>query len=98
MRCPLLSIALSSLVLAVLLAGPAAAASTTPARARKAAGKQSHPRSTPGLETIIQDDGLLLFRPAAEVRAAVARMKALGVDRVRITAGWSSLTRAPDAA
>jgi hypothetical protein len=97
MRRPLLSIALSSLVLAVLLAGPAAAAST-PARAKQAARKQSHPRSTPGLETIIQDDGLLLFRPAAEVRAAVARMKALGVDRVRITAGWSSLTRSPDAA
>jgi hypothetical protein len=91
----LLSIALSSLVLSALLAGPAPAVSTTPARAKKPAPHQS--RSSPGLETIIQDDGLLLFRPAAEVRAAVARMKALGVDRVRITAGWSSLTRAPDA-
>ncbi|HEV7751168.1 MAG TPA: hypothetical protein VGO71_06490, partial [Baekduia sp.] len=95
MRRHLLSIALSSLVLSALLAGPAPAASTTPARAKKPAPHQS--RSSPGLETIIQDDGLLLFRPAAEVRAAVARMKALGVDRVRITAGWSSHPRAPDA-
>jgi hypothetical protein len=46
-----------------------------------------------GLETILQDDGLLLFRPANEVQAAVARAKALGVDTIRITAGWSSLTR-----
>jgi hypothetical protein len=82
--------ALSLLVLAALLGGPAWAASRAPAPAKQAL------RTTPGLETIIQDDGLLLFRPPAEVQAAVARMKALGVDRVRVTANWSSLTRAPD--
>jgi hypothetical protein len=82
--------ALSSLVLAALLAGPALAAARAQAPAKQA------PRATPGLETIIQDDGLLLFRPPAEVQAAVARMKALGVDRVRVTANWSSLTRAVD--
>ena len=49
-----------------------------------------------GLETIVQDDGLLLYRPAAEVQAAVMRMKELGIDRVRITASWSSLTRLPE--
>jgi hypothetical protein len=97
-RRPLLSIALSSLVLGALVAAPAPAAPTTPAPAKKPVRHTPPPRSTPGLETIMQDDGLLLFRPAAEVRAAVARMKGLGVDRVRITAGWSSLTRAPDAA
>jgi hypothetical protein len=97
MRRPVSSIALSSLVLAALLAGPACVASAARAPAGKAARQQQPPRLTPGLETIIQDDGLMLFRPAPEVRAAVARMKALGVDRVRITAGWSSLTRAPDA-
>jgi hypothetical protein len=50
----------------------------------------------PGLETILQDDGLFLFRPAAEIQAAVARAKELGIDTIRITAGWSSLTRAAD--
>ncbi len=49
-----------------------------------------------GLETILQDDGLFLFRPVAEIEAAVARAKALGIDTIRITAGWSSLTRAAD--
>jgi hypothetical protein len=66
------------------------------AAARPESSAKRPPRATPGLETIIQDDGLLLFRPPEEVRAAVARMKALGIDRVRITASWSSLTRAPE--
>jgi hypothetical protein len=92
-RRSLLSAVLSWLALAALPAAPALAATKPPARAQKVA---SQPRSTHGLETIMQDDGLLLFRPPAEVQAAVARMKALGVDRVRITANWSSLTRDPD--
>jgi hypothetical protein len=64
--------------------------------AKKATAKAKAAQSGPGLETIIQDDGLLLYRPAAEVEAAVARMKELGADRVRITASWSSLTRIPE--
>src|SRR5918997_162417 len=32
----------------------------------------------------------------AQAQAAVARMRELGIDRVRITASWSSLTRAPE--
>ena len=86
-----MSAALSSLVLAGLLAPAAPAAATKPTSSAK-----QRAQATPGLETIIQDDGLLLFRPREEVQAAVARMKALGVDRVRITASWSSLTRAPE--
>jgi len=66
--------------------------------AKKPAAKAKAPLSAPGLETIVQDDGLLLYRPAAEVEAAVARIKELGIDRVRITASWSSLTRAPESA
>jgi hypothetical protein len=97
-RRPLLSAVLSSLALAALLAVPASGAPKAPAPAKQRKAPQPQPRSTPGLETIIQDDGLLLFRPAAEVRAAVARMKELGADRVRITASWSSLTREPDSA
>ncbi len=63
---------------------------------RPRAARRSAPSSSPGLETIVQDDGLLLYRPKAEVEAAVAKMRELGVDRVRITASWSALTRAPE--
>lgn len=77
---------LASFALAALLAVPALAAA---ARA---------PAATRGLQTVIQDDGLLLFRTPAEVRAAIARIKQLGIDRVRITANWSTLTRAPESA
>jgi hypothetical protein len=81
-------------VLAIALAAPLAA----PALAAKPRQAKTFPTiSGPGLETIVQDDGLLLYRPAAEVQAAVARMKELGIDRVRITASWSSLTREPEA-
>ncbi len=79
-----------AIVLAVLL--PAVAAAATKATAKK----KTPPISGPGLETIVQDDGLLLYRPAAEVQAAVLKMKELGIDRVRITASWSSLTRLPE--
>jgi hypothetical protein len=91
--------ALMLLALAALLA-PAAqgAAKKAPAAKPKAPAAKPKPKplSTPGLETILQDDGLLLYRPPEEVAAAVQRMKELGVDRVRITASWSSLTRKPE--
>lgn len=89
-------------VLAVALAGllPAAAhgakkpsaKAEAPSAKAKAKAKPS-PISGGGLETILQDDGLLLHRPAGEIEAAVERMRQLGIDRVRITASWSSLTR-----
>ncbi|MEA2222790.1 MAG: hypothetical protein QOH83_1166 [Solirubrobacteraceae bacterium] len=81
--------ALVAIMFAALLPAFAPAAKQVTAKAKK-------PPSGPGLETIMQDDGLLLYRPAAEVQAAVARMKELGADRVRITASWSSLTRDPE--
>ncbi len=49
--------------------------------------------AAPGLETVIQDDRLLLHRPVDEVRASMRRIRALGADRVRLTANWSVLTR-----
>jgi hypothetical protein len=49
------------------------------------------------LETIVQDDASLLHRPAEQVRASMAKLRVLGVDRVRLTANWSVLTRDPDA-
>lgn len=82
-----------TLAFAVLLAPAAPAAKKTTSKKRDVSAQASAKR---GLETIVQDDGLLLYRPPAEVAAATARMKQLGVDRVRITASWSSLTRAAD--
>ena len=98
---PATTAALIALALALAaLAAPAAQGAAKPAPAAKAKAPAAKPKpkplSTPGLETILQDDGLLLYRPAEEVAAAVQRMKELGVDRVRITASWSSLTRAPE--
>ncbi len=111
MRRPATTAALLALAFAVLFA-PAAQSAAKPTTAKTEAKtkskakakttkkakakKKARPSSTPGLETILQDDGLLLHRPAEEVAAATQRMKQLGIDRVRITASWSSLTRAPE--
>lgn len=85
-----------ALACAALLPASAALA-RAPAEATTKATTQPPIATGPGLETIVQDDGLLLYRPAAEVQAAVARMKQLGIDTVRITASWSSLTRMAEA-
>lgn len=50
-----------------------------------------------GMETIMQDDALLLHRPPAEVAATLDTMAGLGVDRVRATAVWSEIAPAADA-
>jgi len=49
------------------------------------------------LQTLVQDDASLLHRPPEEVLAAMQKLRSLGVDRVRLTANWSVLTRDPDA-
>lgn len=48
------------------------------------------------LATIVQDDAQLLHRSQDDVTASLDRLKALGVDTVRVTAGWSVLTRGAD--
>lgn len=48
-----------------------------------------------GLETVVQDDRLLLHQPAETVAQSMAQIRALGAERVRLTANWSSL--APNA-
>src|SRR5690349_2333082 len=55
-------------------------------------------RAGAGLETVIQDDRILLHQPPDAVRAAMAQIQALGADRVRLTANWSTLARDPDSA
>ena len=96
MRRPAPIVAVLALVLAALLAPAAQAQTKVKAPTVKPAKPKSAPSSSRGLETTLQDDGLLLYRPQAEVEAAVARMRELGIDRVRITASWSSLTRAAE--
>ena len=49
------------------------------------------------LETLVQDDASLLHRPTEQVRASMQKLRSLGVDRVRLTANWSVLTRDVDA-
>jgi hypothetical protein len=73
---------LRSRLLAVLVAG---AALLVPAATAHAA-----------LETVVQDDAALIHRTPDQVRAAMQKLRSLGVDRVRLTANWSVLTRAAD--
>jgi hypothetical protein len=44
----------------------------------------------------MQDDAQLLHRPEDQLRRSLEEMKLLGVDRIRVTAGWSVLTRDAD--
>ena len=53
---------------------------------------------TPSPETVVQDDAVLLHGTDAQITEALARIKALGIDRVRVTAGWSVIAPSPDAA
>jgi hypothetical protein len=49
------------------------------------------------LETILQDDAQMLHRPEVQLRRSLEELRLLGVDRIRVTAGWAELTREPDA-
>ena len=53
------------------------------------------PTASAAPETILQDDAVLLHSDDAGVLQAMQELKSLGVDRVRLTAGWSVL--APNA-
>ena len=48
------------------------------------------------METIVQDDPLVLHQPDEKIVETMARLKSLGVDRVRVTAGWSVIAPAAD--
>jgi hypothetical protein len=47
-------------------------------------------------ETILQDDAVLLHSSDQGVRDAMTQLRTLGVDRVRLTAGWSVIAPQPD--
>ncbi len=50
----------------------------------------------PALKTVVQDDAQLLHTPTEQVAGSLDELKALGVDTLRVTASWSSLTRDAD--
>ena len=54
------------------------------------------PATASQLETVLQDDAQLLHRPEDQLRRSLEELKLLGVDRLRVTAGWSVLTRNAD--
>ena len=47
------------------------------------------------METTLQDDALFLHRSPAQVQDAARTAAALGADRIRLTASWSTLAPAP---
>jgi hypothetical protein len=52
----------------------------------------------PPIETILQDDAALIHGSDESVRADMERLRGLGIDRVRLTAGWSVLAPNADSA
>jgi hypothetical protein len=63
-----------------------------------AAGVPAAAQAASAPETILQDDAVLLHSTDQGVRDAMTQLRALGVDRVRLTAGWSVIAPQPDAA
>jgi hypothetical protein len=53
-------------------------------------------RADRSMETIVQDDAVLLDGNDAQVASAAARLAALGVTRVRLTASWSTIAPQAD--
>ncbi|MCW3014173.1 MAG: hypothetical protein JWO02_1265 [Solirubrobacterales bacterium] len=46
--------------------------------------------------TVLQDDAIFLHRSPAAIRDALAKAKSVGIDRIRLTAGWSVIAPRPD--
>ncbi|HET8536279.1 MAG TPA: hypothetical protein VFL73_03770 [Solirubrobacteraceae bacterium] len=63
-----------------------------------AAGVPAAAQAAAAPETILQDDAVLLHSTDQGVRDAMTQLRALGVDRVRLTAGWSVIAPQPDSA
>ena len=57
--------------------------------------ERAEPQGPPTIELEMQDDSQLLYASPQGIRDAVTTMRALGVDRVRITAGWGILAPEP---
>ena len=61
-------------------------------------GADREVRAEPPVATIVQDDAELLHRPPARIASTLDDLRDLGVDWVRVTAGWSVIAPAPLAA
>jgi len=55
----------------------------------------SEPASRPPVATIVQDDAELLHRSPQRIAATLDDLRDLGVDWVRVTAGWSEIAPSP---
>lgn len=84
---------LALLGLAVALAATAAVALL----GRDEDRRRAAPAPPPAVATVVQDDAELLHRPPARIAATLDQLRALGVDWVRITAGWSVIAPQPQA-
>jgi hypothetical protein len=86
---------LVAIPLALVAALPSTAASAKPSSSKQRAAQISTRAPGPALPVIVQDDAQLIWHEEAPVRAAMAQLKHLGVEWVRLTASWSELTRDP---
>ena len=59
------------------------------------AEKRVRPVPSVGIEDQIQDDAQLLYLSSEGVHNTVSELRSLGVERVRITAGWGVIAPAP---
>jgi hypothetical protein len=75
-----------------LLRAPSAGQAAGPAAPAAPAGAGATPRGP--LQSMFQDDQLLIDSPTATVTSTLDQLRALGVDRLRLTVLWSSI--APD--
>lgn len=57
--------------------------------------RAEQPAPPGALVTIVQDDAELLHRPTARVAGTLDALRSLGVDWVRVTAGWSAIAPQP---
>jgi hypothetical protein len=85
----------TALAAATLLAPAAAEARYQHRFVPTASIAKALPTASP--ETVVQDDAIFLHTPPEKIAEALARTKALGIERIRVTAGWSVIAPDPDA-
>lgn len=86
---------LLALTLALALA-PAAQAAYDHDFVNPASLVKTLPGASP--ETVVQDDAVFLHTPPEKIAEALERTKTLGIQRIRVTAGWSVIAPDPDSA
>jgi len=65
------------------------------ATATAGCGTDAHRTARPPIVTVVQDDAELLHRSPARIAATLDDLRDIGVDWVRVTAGWSVIAPAP---